>query len=483
MSQELKKNPPIRRINPFISYYKRYSDLSIRSRIALQFALILAIVLSLVFILVFFSFSLYRQVNFENQLKERSIIAAEAFLSEDNVTKEKFQEIQKKYQKALSNELISVFDKNDSSVFTINKGLKFQYTIINEIRNTGELYFRFGERECYGIYYHDNQGDYVIISSAIDVKENDLIRFLFLLMVSIFIITLAGVYFLGELFARNALSPISNVIKQVSKMGASNLHLRVREEKRKDEIGDLARTFNNLISRLEESFEIQKSFVSGASHEFRTPITALIGEIEVGLSKSRDVQGYVEILEKILIQAEKLNEITESLLKLTRTGNEFPKNESVRLDQLVYDALESLPQNLNRDRIEVSMNNLPEDPSDLVVHANKSLLIMALGNILSNALKFSEGKKVWCSLYQTKNQTCISIQDQGIGINEVDLNRIFQPFYRADNAHGYEGTGIGLSLSDKIIKMYKGQLKVQSKLNEGTLIQIIFNIDPPPTKE
>jgi signal transduction histidine kinase len=293
-------------------------------------------------------------------------------------------------------------------------------------------------------------------------------------MASIFIISLVGVYFLGWIFARNALSPISNLIKQVSKMGASNLHLRVREGKRKDEIGELARTFNNLISRLEESFEIQKAFVSGASHEFRTPITSLIGEIEVGLSKPRDNQAYIEILEKILEQAEKLNEITASLLNLTRTGNEFSNKEPVRLDQLIYDAIESLPPKWKPERIELSMNNLPDDPSELIVLANKNLLVMALGNILSNALKFSHGNKVNCTLFQNESKSCISIEDKGMGIREEDLNKIFQPFYRGQNAQGLEGTGIGLSLSEKIIKMYKGNIWVQSKIDLGTRFEISF---------
>jgi len=475
MSQRHRNRPSIPGSVLLRNWTRKYSELSIQSKMALQFTVLVGIILSLVFILVFFSFSLYRQVNFENQLRERSIIAAEVFLSEDNVTKDKFHEIQNKYQKALSDELISVYDKNNVSVFTVNKALKFKEELINKIRGLSELYFRFGDRECYGIYYHDNQGDYVIISSAIDKKGYDLIRFLWVIMASIFIISLVGVYFLGGLFARNALSPISNVIKQVSKIGASNLYLRVREGKRKDEIGELARTFNNMISRLEESFEIQKSFVSGASHEFRTPITSLIGEIEVGLSKSRDVKGYIEILEKILIQAEKLNEITESLLNLTKAGDEFTKNEPVRLDQLVFDAIDSLPHKLHPDRIDLTMNNLPDDPSDLIVRANKNLLIMALGNILSNALKFSKDKKVQCTLSQTETQTSIIIEDYGIGIKEEDLKRIFQPFYRADNAHGFEGTGIGLSLSDKIIKMYKGQLLVNSEINQGTVFKVIFS--------
>jgi len=471
------------RLNALFSFFhkwsKSYSELSIRSRIAFQFTLIVAIILSIVFGSVYFSFSLYRKLNFENQLRGRAIIAAEAFLSEDNVTKEKFQEIQQKFQKVLSDEIITVFDKNNRSVFTPKLILKYSPGLVNEIRVQNELYFKLGLRECYGIYYHDNQGDYVIVSSALDTKGRDLLRFLLILMAATFVLSLVGVYFLGGLFARNALSPISNVIRQVSKMGASNLHLRVNEENRKDEIGDLAKTFNNLISRLEESFEMQRSFVSGASHEFRTPITSLIGEIEVGLSKTRSLPDYIQILEKVLVQAEKLNQITASLLDMTRADNAYALKEPLRLDQLLFDTLENLPESLHPEWVDLKLESLPDDASDLIIFANKHLMLIALGNIFTNALKFSPGKKVNCSLFQLENQTCISIQDYGIGIQEEDLKMIFQPFYRAENARGFEGTGIGLSLSDKIIKMYHGNLWIQSELGKGTRVQISFPMEFP----
>ena len=454
---------------------KSYSNLSIRSRIALQFSFIVAIILGIIFTSVIFSFSIYRKLNFSSQLKERAIIAAEKFLSEDNVTKEKFQEIQNKYQKALPGEKIALFDKANKSVFIENQVLIYDHVILEKIRTQNELAFSEGPMECYGIYYHDNQGDYVIISSAKDSKGDDLIRFLIIIILIASIISLAGVYFLGLLFAKNALSPISNIIIQVSKMGASNLNLRVNEGKRKDELGRLAKTFNNLLSRLEKSFEMQKSFVSGASHEFRTPITSIIGEIEVCLSRPRDSPSYIQTLEGLLVQAEKLGNITESLLSLTRTGIEFSFSEPIRLDQLVFDAVENLPKTLDNKRIELVLKDLPNDSSDLIIYGNKALLILALCNILSNALKFSKVSKVIFSLFQEEGQTIINVQDFGIGIETHDLTKIFQPFYRGINALEFSGTGIGLSLTEKIINMYSGQLLVNSLINQGTVFQIRFS--------
>ncbi len=461
----------------FLEIQRSYLNLPIRSKIAWQFTFIVAILLILIFSSVLVSFSIYRKLNFSNQLKQRAIIAAEAFLSKDNVTKEKFQEIQNKYQKAIPRELIALYDPKNKPVFIEKQGILYASAIIDEIRLRKELAFIKGDRECFGIYYHDNQGDFVIISSAVDLQGRKLVRFSLLIMGSALLLSLSGVYFLGLIFAKNALSPISNVIQQVSKMEANNLNARVEEGRRKDEIGLLAKTFNNLLSRLEKTFEMQKTFVSGASHEFRTPITSMIGELEVGLSKPREPKDYIIILENLLIQAEKLNEITESLLNLTRTGNEFFSKDPVRLDQLIFDTIDNLPKNLSANRIEIEFRDLPLDYSDLIIYANKSLLMVALGNILSNALKFSKDRKVFCCLYYKDQHNFIEVKDQGIGMELEEMNHIFQPFFRGKNARGFQGTGIGLSLTEKIIKMYQGDLLVESTLGLGTQFKIRLPIN------
>ena len=418
--------------------------------------------------------SISRKVAFRNELRERAITAAEAFLAGDNVTKERFSEIQKRYQVRLSNEVIRIYNSDDVPVFIYDTARYWSNQLINKVRQRKEYFFEVGDRECCGIYYHDNQGDYVIISSAIDIGSNHRLGSLGLVLFIVFLFTLAIIYFSGQLFARNALRPILEVIKQVQGISALNLHLRVNEGNRKDEISELAVTFNNLLVRLENSFEMQQSFVSNASHELRTPITSLIGEIEVMLNRPRSIAEYEESLERLLEQSERLKEITNSLLDLAYAGSEIIQKEDVRIDELIWELKKHFDDKFKHPVIDVQMNNLPVEPELLVIKGNKQLLFIALGNILSNAIKFSDGKKVTCVLNFRNNNLFIQVRDKGIGIDKSALNNIFQPFFRADNARGFSGQGIGLSLSEKIIRLHNGEISIESVINKGTTFTIFF---------
>ncbi len=458
-----------------VTYFRSvYGRTTIRSRLALQFTIIFAVILGLVFVTVYELTAVSRNLAFRNQLKERSITAAEVFLAGDNFTKERFGEIQKKYQVKLPQEVIRVYDKTNKPVFIADTAQFWASDFIGEVRRHKQLYFNIADRQCFGIYYHDNQGDYVIISSAIDTGTYQRLGSLQLVLFITLIITLTMVYFTGQWFALNALRPILGVMKQVQGITASNLHMRVDEGNGEDEISELAVTFNNLLSRLETSFDMQKSFVSNASHELRTPITAFIGELEVTLNRSRSSLEYQEVLKRLLSQAERLNEITNSLLDLAYAGSKVDAREDVRLDELIWDLKKHYNDKFGMQVIEVQMKNLPEEQELLIIPGNRQLLFIAIGNILSNAIKFSKGQKVVCSLIFKNKKMTITIQDKGIGIEKTALNQIFQPFFRAENARIFSGQGIGLSLSENIVNLHHGKITIDSELKKGTIFTIIF---------
>ncbi len=125
----------------------------------------------------------------------------------------------------------------------------------------------------------------------------------------------------GKWFAGNALNPIQKVNSQVQKISATDLHLRVDTDNEKDEIGILAANFNGLLERLEKSFDLQKMFVANASHELKTPVTNIIGEIEVAVNKDRAAEDYKKTLQSVLVEADRLNDIIRNFLLLANAEN------------------------------------------------------------------------------------------------------------------------------------------------------------------
>jgi signal transduction histidine kinase len=244
-----------------------------------------------------------------------------------------------------------------------------------------------------------------------------------------------------------------------------------------DELAELTRTFNQMLERLENAFILQKNFIRNASHELKNPLTAILGETEVTLSIDRTPEEYRVTLNKIMEEAERLNQLTSNLLSLAQTDFDLSnlKKDEIRIDELIWEIKELFDKTKYKGSIEIHFPVLP-DTSDLItITGISSLLKIALWNIIENACKFSNPKKVDVTLKTTLNKIQLLIEDKGIGIPEPEINNLFQPFFRASNALAFRGSGIGLSLVHKIIKLHQGEINITSKVGKGTAVEITFN--------
>lgn len=283
-------------------------------------------------------------------------------------------------------------------------------------------------------------------------------------------------YLLGRFYAKEIMMPISNITQRVNDISATNLHLRLDIKNKKDELGQLASTFNTMLDRLETSFEIQSNFISNASHELKNPLTAILGEIEISQNKERTADEYKTSLNKIEVEAARLDVLISSLLKLAQT--EFDNKgliiEPIRIDELLL----SVKQNFNNihpeNNIVFDFSLLPENPDALIIQGNKSLLSIAFSNVLDNAGKFSGNQKVIIKIETTSKTVQITITDMGMGIPKDELKNIFEPFYRATNVRGVKGFGVGLPLTYRIVKLHSGQLQIDSDVEKGTVVKFSF---------
>jgi signal transduction histidine kinase len=229
-----------------------------------------------------------------------------------------------------------------------------------------------------------------------------------------------------------------------------------------------------MLDRLETAFETQNNFVSNASHELGTPLTAIIGEAELALNKRRPEDEYRQSLQVILHEAERLEHITKSLLNLAQTGFDGKKQslERIRTDELIFTVKETIDKINPENRVEIDYTMLPEEEDKLVVLGNVQLLQLALSNIVQNACKYSDNRPASIALAATDKNNVIIIKDTGIGIPSQDLPFIYDPFFRASNTDGYKGYGIGLPLARNIIRLHGGNIIVNSQQHLGTEIRI-----------
>lgn len=352
--------------------------------------------------------------------------------------------------------------------------LGIQEKFFTDVIKKGEARYVSKEYLFKGIKYKSKSGEFIVITIAenyfeINQAENLIKTLLFAIGAAFLLLLYIAVY-----FSKNIFKPISLITEKVKEISSENLHLRLNVEDTKDELHELASTFNNMLDRIETSFETQNNFISNASHELRTPLTAIIGETDVVLSKPRQAEDYIDSLKIILQEAEKLDNKTKALLFLAQTGfnGKIQKFEKIRIDQLIWDVKETLDNLNNKNKIHLDMELLPENPLKLKVSGNMQLLHLAFSNIISNACKYSDYNLVTVSIGASDDYVYIIIKDKGIGIPENELQYIYDPFFRASNTKNYEGYGIGLPLTRNIIRIHNGKIQVTSTENQETTVQI-----------
>jgi signal transduction histidine kinase len=449
--------------------------MKIRTRLSLNFTLISSCLLFIFLVSVYYLFAVTSREDFYHRIDERIGFASGVYLEADEISESTLQNLKKKFIVTLPQEEIRFYDSHNKSAFI--EGSKFDWPteIIEQVRHTGHIQYKSGQQQVVGETYSDNQGDYVILASAVDVTGNSRKMMLIKIMATLFGLQIFIQFLAGRWFATRILDPIQQVNNKVQTITATDLHLRLDEGEGNDEFSLLAHNFNKLLERIEGAFETHKMFIANASHELKTPLTGIMGEIEVALSKDRANEDYRHTLQSILSESERLHVIVENLLLLAyEENNNSPTDHSpVRIDDLLWEIQEQFEREGNHI-LHISMNDLPEDEERITIQGNKTLLMLALTNIVRNAFKYSQGKDVNVLLRADSGSLSIKVVDQGIGISEQAMKNIFEPFYRTKSAERYEGSGIGLYIAYRIVTFFKGRIEVESTINKGSIFTIIF---------
>ena len=319
---------------------------------------------------------------------------------------------------------------------------------------------------------------FVLIAAATDTEGSFYLEKLKVILLIVSVISLFLFSLAGWLYSGRALYPISEVIKKVETISASNLNHRIPVHNESDEIGKLTNTFNNMLSRLEKSFAFQKEFISNASHELRTPLTAINGQLEVLMMNNRTMDEYKEAISSVLDDTHSLSHLINKLLLVARTNSEafLSSGKKIRIDELVWQAKDDLMKYNSDYSIHIAADDSFTDSDQMIVTGDESLLRIAISNIMDNACKYSPDKKVEIGLSTAENRIVLRFADQGIGIAENEIEKVFEPFYRVENALAFQGTGIGLQLASQIIKSHQGTLNISSKIGKGTIVTLSIPI-------
>jgi heavy metal sensor kinase len=302
-----------------------------------------------------------------------------------------------------------------------------------------------------------------------DVEET--LQILLVIMLIGYPLTLAIATAGGLFLAGRVLSPIDDVTNMARRISAEDLSGRLDLDLPDDEVGRLARTFDEMIARLDESFQRQRQFTADASHELRTPLTVIKGQVEVALSQPRESEGYREVLRSVNEEVDRLNRMVGSLLTLARAdaGRVSIASEPVDLGGLVTSATEQVRPLAEQKGLRIEM----EAGQNVTLGGDEDLLLQLVLNLLDNAIKYTPaGGSVATGWRMDGDQAQLWVKDTGEGIAEEHLGRVFDRFYRVDSARGGRGAGLGLSICRWIAEAHGGSISAESVMGEGTAVAV-----------
>ena len=279
----------------------------------------------------------------------------------------------------------------------------------------------------------------------------------------------------GFLLASKSIAPVLSISEQAEAITDKNLHTRLEAPGARLEFARLARVFNELLARLDRSFERMRDFMADASHELRTPIAIIRGEADVALAHNRQAEEYRESLAIIQDESRRLTRLVDDLLNLARAdaGHQQLKVEEVYLNDLLEQCCRPAQAQARQKGV-----HLAAPPAgDIGFRGDPGLLQRLISNLLDNAIRYTPaGGSVEARLEARGAQAWLTIRDTGVGIPPELLARIFERFYRVDKARSRAdgGFGLGLSIVKWIAEAHRGEVRVESRVNEGTTFTVVL---------
>ncbi len=317
---------------------------------------------------------------------------------------------------------------------------------------------------------------YAVIAMSIESETRVLENLRFNLFMT-YPIALIILFFLTRFIAARSIRPALEIIETTKKITDTDFSQRISLPSRNDELYVLSVTINELLNRIENAIAREKQFTSDASHELRTPLAIIKGTLEVLIRKPRDTNEYIEKIKYCVEEVNRINNLVDQLLMLARfeNYNEASAFQRVALDEILQEALERYSAKIEGKNIKVFFNV----KRHYYIVTDPSMVSIVIENVLSNAIKYSlSSGAITIEIDEPADGklTC-SITDNGIGIAESDIDKIYDQFYRADAAEHslIKGTGLGLSIVKKIAALLSITISVSSSKAAGTKVNLTFN--------
>jgi two-component system, OmpR family, sensor histidine kinase ArlS len=446
--------------------------MNIKTKLSFKFALLVfAILLFFSFLVFYFSFTTQRakfRDNLLNQAQNNAILLINV-AEVDSTLLIKIQQT----TKSLEEEEIAIANSKNQIIYSYRLDYLKEKNLTNLPVTLQPQFFSLGKKEGVNYTHRFNDQIYHVIVVAYnkfgEEYQQELRTFLFWCVLFGIWLAVSVSYF----FSRSAMKPISRIISSVKEINSAKLSSRLDAGHGKDEIEQLAMTFNEMLSELEQAFRSQDEFVSNASHELRTPLAVMIAESDYVISRNMDREDYLNHISSLVKDLRKMNQHINGLLELAHLNrNNNIQFTKLSIDEPVINAVQFVKTKYPGRKISLNIE-YPENADNFLINGNSELTEIALRNLIDNALKFSDND-IRINVSEKDRFIYIGIYDQGIGIPKEEIQQILKPFERGSNVRFKGGYGIGLSIVKRIMEIHECEIHITSEENVGTCFELIF---------
>jgi signal transduction histidine kinase len=456
--------------------------MKIKYRITLLFTLLVTMILLVMCLSIYYFSNWNREKDLQRRLRNRGLSTVSLLLKVEGMDIQLLRQIDENMKISLMGKSVVVYDQYNREVYQYKDNdasvEHVPFSLLNKARNDGEYSYKSGERDVIVIPFIKGDKQYLVAAAAYDKDGLEKLSQLKLILLFSFFTGTLLTFLTGLIFSNRLVVPIQKITNEVKEISSQNLSRRIAIQSPRDELNELSSTFNDLLTRLQESFEIQRRFIANASHELSTPLTSISSQLEITLQNQRSAAEYQSILFSVYEDVKNLTRLTRSLLELAKASGTSDGMELtlVRIDELLL----KLPAEMHKTspdyKVELHFDSFPEDEDKLLVFGNTELLHSAIRNIVVNACKYADNHTASVSLHFATDRLTVTVADNGPGISEAERTMVLQPFYRSEKTSDSQGFGLGLSLAYRIIKLHKGELRISNAEPAGTRISVILPI-------
>jgi signal transduction histidine kinase len=451
----------------------------IKNKIILGFVLLSSVLMMFFSVYIYVIYENNREKTFYERLKNKIAYTTEIYDKHDTLSEKVITSIPEQSE--------YVFDENKKKIFFINpiNDYDFDTNFFSNLNTKDEYHFHYRtkeeqhEKDGLAItFYNKGVKNYAVIT-AYNQNGFEMLSSLKSILIYGNVILIFLIAIAGYLLSYIALKPLNKLVHEIEAINPNNLNVKLIEGKNKDEVTIVANSFNGLLAKINSLVETQRSFISYASHELRTPLAAISGILETSIKYDKEVDALQNSSAQAYKELNKAITLTNELLQLSKIESidSQIKFLQVNLLELVMDVINNYKKNNPLQEFDLFISDGYVESNDISIKGNEDLLKTALSNIIDNAIKYSDGEKIFLRMeMNTDEEIKISIRDNGIGIEAVDMDKIYNPMTRGTNTGKKEGYGLGLTLTKKIIDIHKGRIEIKSKLKQGTEVDIFLPV-------